>query len=105
MSSSTVFGPLGELRRRPPELFGGEKADAVDLADARRVQPGQRAGVAHAVGRRHLGRVHRPRVPDRLIGERAARREDALPSSVSGPRNSASAQHLVVARVGEDVGR
>ena len=69
-----------------------------------RVEPGQRAGVAHAVGGRHLGRSHGPRVPDGLIGQGAARCEEGFAERGVGPKECGhQLQHLVVARVGEDV--
>ena len=59
MSIRIVLGPVVRWVVASLQLLGGEDADAVDLADARRVHAGQRTGVADAVGGGDLGRVHR----------------------------------------------
>ena len=67
-----------------------QRAHAVDLADARRVQPGERTGVADAVRRRQLGRVQRARVPHLVVPEQAARVGEHA-ARAAGRRRTASA--------------
>ena len=82
-----MLGPERALGGRLLDLVGAQGADAVDLAHHRGVDPGDRAGVGHAVGGGDLGGPDGPRVEDADVGERPARALSALPRLVSGPVN------------------